>query len=361
MIETHVVNALLRFSIKEEYFFKVLSFFNGLVAPSFLFCAGIALAITLSRKWNDYLSFGKSLWYYCARIGFLLIVAYSLHLPFFSWTKLSFIRDSTQWIPFYQSDILHVIALTLLFVVLCVVVLRSKRIVLAVIAVVGLIMVGLSPILRNAELGSLPVWLQPYLTNRVKSQFPLFPWSAFLLGGVLAGTYVLRAIREGSERRGLMALTVGGIGCVTVALIAEFAPVAVYPQHSFFNASPEFFFVRFGIVLLLLAGFWRLERRERMQGGGGGGIIVFGQESLIVYVTHLLIVYGYTYEWSFVRLFGQTLDYLQCFYLFAGLSLLMYGLAYGWHGVKRWNGTVARVIQYAFMVIMVIIFFVKQT
>ncbi|HMD13095.1 MAG TPA: heparan-alpha-glucosaminide N-acetyltransferase domain-containing protein, partial [Bacteroidota bacterium] len=46
MIETHVFNALLLPQLKEETFFKILTFVNGLVAPSFLFCAGLALAIT---------------------------------------------------------------------------------------------------------------------------------------------------------------------------------------------------------------------------------------------------------------------------------------------------------------------------
>jgi uncharacterized membrane protein len=98
--------------------------------------------------------------------------------------------------------------------------------------------VFLSPVLRSTDLGSLPVWLQPYLTNRVKSQFPLFPWSAFLLGGVLTGAYILRAVGRGNERRGMLILMIAGIVSIVGALVAEFAPVALYSQHSFFNASP---------------------------------------------------------------------------------------------------------------------------
>jgi len=46
MIETHVLNATLDSRLKLEIPFKILTFVNGLVAPSFLFCAGFAFAIS---------------------------------------------------------------------------------------------------------------------------------------------------------------------------------------------------------------------------------------------------------------------------------------------------------------------------
>jgi len=67
MIETHIVNALLRSDIKELTSFKVLTFFNGLVAPSFLLCAGLGFAISLNRKWDEYVHFKKAMWRYFFR------------------------------------------------------------------------------------------------------------------------------------------------------------------------------------------------------------------------------------------------------------------------------------------------------
>lgn len=358
MIETHVVNALLNPSIKETGLYKVISFINGLVAPSFLFCAGLGLAITLSRRREAFLTPGKTLFRYLARLGFLLIVAYSLHLPFFSWTKLKGIADANTWIPFYQADILQVIALTLLLTVIFVQIFRTERRFVIALSASAVLFVFLAPLLRNLDLGSLPPWLQPYLTNRVKSQFPLFPWSAFLIGGVLAGMYLFRHA-EDQRRPAAAKLARAGILAVAAALLCEAAPLTLYPAHSFFNASPEFFFVRFGIILCILAGFWAAERPSAP--AKSRGMILFGQESLIVYVTHLLVVYGYTYEWSFVRLYGPTLGYAGCAGLFAALSAAMYLLAFGWHAIKRWNAQTARAVQYAFVALMVVIFFVKQT
>ncbi|HLB00719.1 MAG TPA: heparan-alpha-glucosaminide N-acetyltransferase domain-containing protein, partial [Bacteroidota bacterium] len=50
MIETHTVNALLAPGGADGAFGSVLTFFNGLVAPAFLFCAGLGFAVALWRR-----------------------------------------------------------------------------------------------------------------------------------------------------------------------------------------------------------------------------------------------------------------------------------------------------------------------
>jgi uncharacterized membrane protein len=67
MIETHVFNAILLPELKDQTPFKILTFINGLVAPSFLFCAGMALAVTLQRKWDVYTNLQRPLWRYLFR------------------------------------------------------------------------------------------------------------------------------------------------------------------------------------------------------------------------------------------------------------------------------------------------------
>ena len=57
MIEVHVFNAFLVPTFRDETWFKVLNFINGLVAPSFLFIAGYSFVLIAQRKWSDYLSF----------------------------------------------------------------------------------------------------------------------------------------------------------------------------------------------------------------------------------------------------------------------------------------------------------------
>ena len=62
---------------------------------------------------------------------------------------------------------------------------------------------------------------------------------------------------------------------------------------------------------------------------------------------HLLIVYGYTYDWSFIRKFGPTLTYSECAGLFAALTIAMVLLAAVWHWMKKWNMRVAVSVRFS--------------
>jgi uncharacterized membrane protein len=333
MIETHVVNALLLPDLKKQTFFTILSFVNGLVAPSFLFCAGFALAIALHRKWDDFIFLRRPFWRYLIRLGFILIVGYSLHLPFFSFSKLQSITDPALWITFYQSDILQAISVTLFAMVLFAVLLRNRKLFLAGAGAIALLLIYTAPVVRDLDYSSMALWLRPFFTARYKSQFPLFPWSAFLIGGVIIGFWFLQARQEKSERRFISNITILGVAAVVLSVIAEIVPVSIYPYHKFWRASPEFFFVRFGLVILFLVSLWWYEQKKTVR--GTSIFSLFGQESLLVYVVHLSIVYGYTYKWSFVSFYGQTLQYTECLGLFIVLSMVMMGLAFGWNLLRR--------------------------
>lgn len=345
MIETHVVNALLRPSIKEDIPFQVLTFINGLVAPSFLCCAGFALAITLDRKFDDFIGMRRPLWRYILRIGFIFLVAYMLHLPHFSLQKLIAIGSMDEWIPFFQSDILHVIALTLLAVVLLAVMLRRRSLLPGGVTAAGVVIVFAAPAVYAMDLSMQPVWFRPFLSPEYHSQFPLFPWSAFLLTGVVIGSGFIRAHAKGDDgrfMRQIVILSMAGIAC---SLFAEALPFSVYGKHDFWKGSPVFFFIRLGLVGLVLATIWRLGSKGR--DSGHSPVALFGQESLLVYVVHLLIVYGHTYPWSLIRLFGGELDYAGAALWFVVVTLLMIVLAFGWHRLKARSKRWASVTQYA--------------
>ncbi len=145
----------------------------------------------------------------------------------------------------------------------------------------------------------------------------------------------------------VLRLYVAGVAVATIvlSLTIESLPFSVYPNHNFWYGSPEFFFVRFGIVCLLLVSCWLVEHRPA--GFTRKAVALIGTESLLVYAVHLLIVYGHTFEWSFIRVFGPTLGYLECIGLSIGLIVAMYFLAFAWKYIKQKNKNVAIVIQYA--------------
>ena len=343
MIETHIVNAVLLQPLKDQAPFKALSFVNGLVAPSFLFCAGFAFAISLTRRWTQFMRLERQFWRFIVRMLFILVVAYSLHLPFFSLARMGTIADDRLWVSFFQVDILQVIAVTLIFLLLLATVVRNQVAFQICAGAFALALIFTSPVVRAMDLSALPMWLRPYFSLQFKSQFPLFPWAAFLICGTLLGYRFVDAAEKGRGEGCIRWFGILAAAGIIASLAIEALPFAIYPNLSFWNASPEFFFVRLGCVVLALAGLRYQERRGRTR--KSSLIALFGQESLLVYVVHLLIVYGYTYDFSFVRMFGPTLNYLQALGLFAALTVAMYAMAFVWHRLKKWNMTVAHAAE----------------
>ena len=196
MIETHVVNAVLAAPLKDQLPFKVLTFVNGLVAPSFLFCAGFGLAISLRRRWPQFMKFERPFWRFVVRMLFIGVVAYSLHLPFFSLGRMESITDDRLWVSFFQVDILQVNAVTLLVLILLATLIRNQSAFQLVASAIALAVVFAAPVIRAMDLSGLPIWLRPYLSIQFKSQFPLLPWAAFLICGTILGFRFVEAAEK---------------------------------------------------------------------------------------------------------------------------------------------------------------------
>jgi hypothetical protein len=117
MIETHVVNGFMNPAHKGGFFFSWLNLSNGIVAVSFLFCAGAGFYLAASAKWADFKGFKKPFFLYLRRLGFIFCIAYFLHLPVLAMKQL-YTMTPEQTLTFFQSDILQVIVISSLFSVL---------------------------------------------------------------------------------------------------------------------------------------------------------------------------------------------------------------------------------------------------
>ncbi|MEK7264086.1 MAG: heparan-alpha-glucosaminide N-acetyltransferase domain-containing protein [Bacteroidota bacterium] len=371
MIETHVVNALLHPSLRDSDFFKVLTFINGLVAPSFLFCAGFALAITLTKKHSDFFAMNSVFRKYIFRITSIFAFGYLLHLPVFSLRKMIHLSDDKQWMLFLQSDILQVIALSLIFLTLFFLIVKEEKKYLLLITAIGLFVVFASPIVRAFNLDDFPMWFRPYFTLKYKSQFPLFPWSAFVIAGVLFGYGYLFVRKKENAQQYFSRLPFYALGGILCSLVIELLPLTLYPSHNFWNASPEFFFVRIGIVVVFCYAFWWLENNlqtinvsfnvlaNKIFDSFFLFLVTLGKESLLVYITHLLIIYGFAnLGMSYFAYFGKNMNYAQCVLLTLTLEVAMFALAYYWGWLKaNKKGTFAK-LQFATFIVALICFLV---
>jgi len=361
MIETHVFNATILKTISQSAPFDLLSFINGLVAPSFLFASGMAYAVTTRRKLPSYLSFGTPLFKQLGRLLFILAVGYTLHLPKFNFGQLLAGLTEAQWLVFFQADVLQCIAVCLLFLQILLLIVRTERRLYQTAGVISVIVLLVTPFVWGVDfLRVLPAPLAAYMNGQHLSLFPLFPWSVFLFTGAIAG-YLFSEVRERvsppqpADAAGFFTKRFLQAGIGLLALSFVLMPLRwLYPTYNYWMFSPSFVLLRLGIVLFLCALLYWYEQRKGV--GPHSPVALMGRESLLVYTTHLLLIYGNFGTFNFRQWSGQSFGYAEAARWTVLLLALMLVLAYGWDRVRRADPRVKQWIQLAVLAIFIGVF-----
>ncbi len=341
MIETHVVNALLSDSLKGTMIFSLLNFVNGLVAPSFLFVAGFSFTLAVNRKGDAYRRFSPELRKHMKRLLFILAVGYALHLPFFSLRKIIYGSTPADITAFFAVDILQCIAVTLILIHLIRVIINSDR-------TFNLILWGLfwffiigAPFAGYFDPGAvLPKFLGQYFNSVHGSLFPLFPWAGFLIAGAI---FSQKVTFEKESKFAANLVRIGG-GMVVVGLLLLEVQRFLLPQTNVWDYAPGWFLLRLGMLIWILkAIIWYEGKRETVW----SSVKIFGRESFLVYVVHILLVYGSSAKNpSLVESLGTQLNYFQCTLIFVLLAAVMFAAAYSWSELKSRNYQLSRLVQW---------------
>ena len=343
MVETHVVNAFLRADLRSTLAYKALDFFNGLIAPSFLFIAGFSFAIVAGRKWDDFLRPGRVFGKQLLRCLQILLVGYLLHVPQFSLHRLA---HSLKWGDkhvFWGVDVLHAIALSLLLMLLLVPLWRRKEYYFAFLAAAAAAVSLLTPWLLSLPLEkSLPWAFSGFLKRLPYSQFPLFPWMGYAWFGAAVSWLWQEARRLQGEARFFRLLFFAGASLVAVFLVIAFQPLAPVALGTFNPAKPLFFFLKLGLVVMLLSLLWWVEQKK-----GERPVLVtrVGQESLPAYAFHIVVIFGGFFGpvgYNLAQLIGQTRSWAEVLAMAVLLILITGALSLGWHWLKKSRPTVAR-------------------
>ena len=333
MIETHVVNALLAGGLRRGWFYDALTYVNGLVAPAFLFCAGLGFAIFLGRKNEEVSSMGPAFRAYLRRCLFVVLLGYSLHVPHFS-LRAMIDAGPEAWRAFFQVDVLQVIGVTLLFLLLLAAALQSERGRSAAALAACLAAMGWWYFVPDSATAGWPDWLRAYVSREVSPLFTLAPWGAFCLAGFLAGRRFMGGAAAGKEAATVRTFALVSAGAALAALAAAAFARPLYPPGEWWYWSAEYFLLRLASVGLVMCLLWRL-LRGGAEGPGARFLGAFGRESLAVYYIHLIIVYGRDFPWSFIRVFPEGSGYAFCALLSAALGGAMYFWAVWWGAAKR--------------------------
>jgi len=340
MVQGHAFYVVVSETVREASWYGWHGYVHGYTAPMFLFAAGLAFGITTFRRWDDHARVGKPLWRRVERYLLIIAVGYLLHMPQMSLSGL-LSASPERLATFFKVDALQHIGVVLLACELLIPALRRPGRFVALVAVLGVASVLAGPFLWRLPVeGWLPTGIAAYVNDHTGSIFPLAPWSGFIFAGIVSAWLIhrarLRDRRPWHEFAG--PLVTAAAALMLASAIGTEQLRDVWGEHNFWKTSPWFFLWRVGCVLLLLAGLCGLSRllegRRRPTGPIGSTVQVMGQETLVVYVAHLFVLYGSPLHRGFQHDWGHALGLGQSALFFLAVFVAMAFLAWGWHTFK---------------------------
>lgn len=290
MVQGHAFYELLDPIVKEQPWYRWHVRVHGLTAPMFLFASGLAFGVTTLGRFAEHARFGPQLGQRMRRYALLIAIGYALQLP--GQSLVVPLAKGTLW----SASVLRIGPLQALGVLLAacqllVVVCRRREIFVGCIAASCVLVLCVSPWIWQSGLSQrTPLALAMWLDSTRGSDFPLFPWAAFVLAGIIIAAVAAKHTLAAFAAR----LAPAGLA---LSLIAPWLWYNGYgpAAWSAWATSPFFVLERLGYVLLLLAGLCALELAL-----GTKDVLVrsadlpaqLSRRSLVVYVAHLLLLYG---------------------------------------------------------------------
>jgi hypothetical protein len=156
----------------------------------------------------------------------------------------------------------------------------------------------------------LPAPIAAYFYSGSGSLFPLFPWSGYVIGGGILGCYLAQNPLVFKTARFSKRLAIFGIAFTLFAIFSEIILKSLQVQIIDPQAEPNTIFYRVGFVLLLTAVVSYISLRVNHI---PYIIILAGRNTLLIYVVHLIILYGSIWTPGLNLLWGESFSGWQSF------------------------------------------------
>ncbi|MDP9160826.1 MAG: heparan-alpha-glucosaminide N-acetyltransferase domain-containing protein [Acidobacteriota bacterium] len=300
MFQTHCYDSWLSAEARKSTFFTRSQLGGTLPAPMFLFLAGVSSAFVFSKLVQKEIApaaIARTLIYRGAQVfGFGLLFRLQEYIIAWGWAP---------WTDLLRVDVLNIIGLSMMLMgLLCWLVLSladSARLRFSLAAgamTVAVVIAMVTPMLWTSWR---PRWLPWFIESYINGVhtfgqpqswlFPIFPWSAFAFTGLAFGVMLLS--KWASNRSSAFSALSGtcGVAVIYLARWMDANSVHLYAADDFWHTSPNFFLIRLGLLLVILAGafFWC---RWGLGQWKFSPLTQLGQTSLLVYWVHLQFVYG---------------------------------------------------------------------
>jgi uncharacterized membrane protein len=300
MFQTHCYDSWLGGDARKSTFFMWSQLGGTLPAPLFLFLAGISFALVIDKLRQKGVPAGPIARTTIRRGAeiFALGLLFRLQEYLISW-------GWAPWSDLLRVDVLNTIGISMMLMgVACWAVLllnpeSNPRLALSVTAAgVGLMISLLTPLLWTSWRARWLPWpLESYINgvhNLGTPQpwlFPIFPWAGFAFMGLAVGFFLSSDAARKCGAAAFALVGACGVGLTYLARWLDARPSQLYATYDYWHTSPNFFLIRVGMLLGILAAAYLWCRWGAGQ-WGFSPFIQLGQASLVVYWVHIEFVYG---------------------------------------------------------------------
>jgi len=342
MVNGHTLDMLLLPELESGPIFDRYRWFRGLVSVAFLLVAGMAYYLATIRRFETHKADPQAVRRRLRRGIDLILIGYALRFPWGIWSA-SPEKVEVLWTNLIRCDVLQCIGVTLLLLEGMTLLFSRAEYVVRASFVLAATLIAIAP-----WLDSFPVvdgWgkvLLNYVSHQGGSPFPLAPWSAYMLGGVVVGAWVLP--RGAETPLWSRVLRLGVLFGLSWGLWRTFKVVDVpfVTEATKYSARPVAVFDRLRGLTVFLTALAVLchpiERLPRI-------FTVISRETLAVYVIHLVLLFHPPFALS--RRLGRGSNELDTALLASlGMIVATTALTLLWHEQKKrgWLRTVRREI-----------------
>jgi len=297
MFQTHCYDSWLSPEARKTTFFMWSQLGGTLPATLFLFLAGLSFALVTDKLRQKGLPPGQIARTTIRRgaeiLGLGFLFRLQEYLIAWGWAP---------WSDLLRVDILNTIGVSMMLMgFVCWIVLRLKPTRATLAGSAGGVALAISLLTPLLWTTWRPRWLPWPLESYVDGVhnlgqpqawlFPIFPWTAFAFAGLAVGFFLLGDWARQRDATAIAVAGAAGVGLTYLSRWMDARPLQVYSVYDYWHTSPNFFLVRVGMLLVILAAAWAWCRWGAGQ-WGFSPLIQLGQTSLLVYWVHIEFVYG---------------------------------------------------------------------
>ena len=281
MLQGHVFHSFLKNGLRDSGAYVFSQFVGGMPPAIFLFLTGVTLAFLMDSGERKSLPAGTRVLAAVRRAGYLFAIAFLFRLQL--WI---FARPESPWTDLLKVDILNCMGFSILLMSGMAVFRTAQRV--RYCAALGLGIAVVSPLVSSVYWAWLPAAVRGYVAPDYNA-FSFFPWGAYLVFGMSAGS-LLRMLRREHLDRAMQWSALLGFALVVGAYYVSNLPYSLYPNADFWLNSPAQILIKLGVMLVMLplAFVWT----EYGARPGWSFVRQFGTTSLLVYWVHIELVYG---------------------------------------------------------------------